>query len=246
MSNKYPHIATNGLNNFLVYAENTATLIGDENNCFSSGFKITLCEDGLTDITRKYLKNTYGKVESKEHAEFISKLCCTSGIETSDVWTSSNEHFTIDRDGLYFWDLKDSAEQYSGKLITIPLPPKEPESKEWPQVGDDVLFKCSETPKSHEDCNLDEHCIVDTWFNGDELVVVAIVTGFDGSLLPVVQNKRTKEVSAILKKLIKKPKTPEQELRDELIDDLSTMQRESNGYTAEMLLSKYNITKKPQ
>lgn len=251
MSNKYPYIATNGLNNFLVYAENTATLIGDENNCFSSGFKIALCEDGLTDITREYLANTYGKVESKEHAEFISKLAMSAGFGFPFNKVKSNGYFSVSGGNVYFWGSESEATSWNEKLITIPLPPKketkkEPENKDWPQVGDDALFECSENPKSHEDCNLDEHCIVDTWFNGDELVVVAIVTGFDGSLLPVVQNKRTKEVSAILKKLIKKPKTPEQELRDELINDLSTMQRESNGYTAEMLLSKYNITKKPQ
>ena len=125
---------------------------------------------------------------------------------------------------------------------------KEPESKEWPQVGDDALFECSESPKSHEDCNLDEHCIVDTWFNGDELVVVAIVTGFDGSLLPVVQNKRTKEVSTILKKLIKKQKTPEEELRDELWDDvcIDSITLSQANEIFETILAKYNITKKPQ
>lgn len=176
MGNKLPYIATNGLNNFLVYAENTATLIGDENNCFSSGFKIVVSEDTLKNITREYLTNTYGKVESKGHADFIVKLAKVNAIEVC------NNYY----EGLafcFFLDLKKEIilgffkEEYAKdggeKLITIPLPHK-----------DDM----------------------------------------------------------------QKPKTPEQELRDELIaamDDSGTAFTYAE-YMAKYLLSNYELTKKPQ
>ena len=107
---------------------------------------------------------------------------------------------------------------------------------------------------SHEDCNLDEHCIVDTWRSGDKLSVIAVVLKH-GENTPVVQNKRTQEVSSILTKLIKKPKTPEEELRDELTQVLSdsytnvteVVKCKSNfEHYARDLMNKYNITKKPQ
>jgi len=34
--------------------------------------------------------------------------------------------------------------------------------EEWPCVGDEVVYHSSTPPLRHDECNLDEHCIVDT------------------------------------------------------------------------------------
>lgn len=101
------------------------------------------CE--FKNITTDYLRNTYGKVESKEHAEFIVKLAELNGAEVVEPW-SWGKSFTFspdDANGLIlgFYD-EAEAKDDGEKLITLPLPPKEhkePESKEWPVVGDEVL-----------------------------------------------------------------------------------------------------------
>lgn len=104
---------------------------------------------------------------------------------------------------------------HGGEMWKPPLGNAIEKSKEWPQVGEVVIYETDDKPMSHEDCNLGEHCIVDTWKSGDELSVIAIVSKH-GKSMPVVQNKRTQEVSTILIELIKKPPTPEEELTQAL------------------------------
>lgn len=236
MSNKYPYIATNGLNNFLIYAENTATLIGDESNCFSSGFKIVVGEDTLKNITREYLENTYGKVESKEYAEFISKLAMSAGFGFPFNKVKSNGYFSVSGGNIYFWGSENVASSLNEKLITIPLPPKEPESKEWPQVGDDVTVRIDahqwDVKYGHEVDS--KKGVVRSVFKDGKVTVYAV--SVDGVCYCFVRG------------LLQKPKTPEQELRDELIaamDDSGTAFTYAE-YMAKYLLSNYELTKKPQ
>lgn len=199
---KYPYIATDGFNNFLVYAENTATLVGDEKNCFSNGFKITICESEVTDITREYLANTYGKVESKGHAEFIVKLAESAGIAIPFIQDGFNAYFNFFANSLYFWGDKFKAGSSCEKLITIPLPPKEPESKDWPQVGDDVLYD----GKSGRFKSI----------KGTVSKVIAKYS-FDGTDYITINHESEGIFAMVFGSWIKKPKTPEEELRDELI-----------------------------
>ena len=134
----------------------------------------------LENITREYLANTYGEVESKEHAELIIKLAKSAGFEVS-IYSESKSYFAFVDGALLFIDVP-IYDKHNRKLITIPLPPKEheedstkqlerklsaamstleqlgytyhggelwkppiaeaikePEPKEWPQVGDEVL-----------------------------------------------------------------------------------------------------------
>ena len=97
-------------------------------------------ESFFYDITREYLQNTWGVVESKEHAEFIMKLSpdfrARSGFaEGYPCW------FCFDEDELYFFDHAHQASSEGDKKIKIPLPPK---AKEWmPEVGCDA-FTCTD------------------------------------------------------------------------------------------------------
>tara|TARA_B100001063_G_C16779030_1_gene568971 strand:- start:25308 stop:25922 length:615 start_codon:yes stop_codon:yes gene_type:complete len=125
------------MNNLLFYAKDTATLIGDESNQFSHGFKLTLDESKCENNTHEYLSNTWGVVESKEHAEFIIELAELHGfkiIERGEVFTP---YFRI-AGGVMCLNLPSSVfSKCELKQITIPLPPK---SEEWPQVGDEVAW----------------------------------------------------------------------------------------------------------
>lgn len=176
-------------------------------------------EDNFKNITSEYLTSTWGVVESAEHAEFIRLLAINAGFEVG-LW-HSNYYFTIYNDVLWFEDDEREA-SFKCKQITIPMPPKsevEKESSEskFPQIGDEVVYN-GETYIVKLPKDKDGHIVVDR----------------NGSWCnPHVED-------------VEKPKTPEQELRDELIsamDDSNT----AFIYADEMakyLLSRYTITPK--
>ena len=102
-----------------------------------------------TNITAEYLANTYGKVESKEHADFIVKLAKVNNINFIDRWHDGLLFcFYIGGKGNLLLDFMESGYLDDEKPITIPLPPRYlmESQKEWPQVGDEVLTK--ETSKA--------------------------------------------------------------------------------------------------
>ena len=83
-----------------------------------------------TNITREYLANTYGKIESKGHAEFIVRLAENSGFTCLyGVISESFRSFYFDSKTLFFTSF-DINHSHHMSLITLPLPPKEPESKD--------------------------------------------------------------------------------------------------------------------
>ena len=235
----------------LAYNKNEAARISSEPIDLFGGFNFDT-SDAWENITADYLRNTCGKVENKEHADFIVKLAEGAGLGCGKFNELRDGYFCTDGNMLLFTISESTAKNKGEKLITLPLPPKEPEVKEWPQVGDIAIYSSHEKPMHHEDCNLDEHCIVDTWRNGDKLIVIATVT-IHGKRTPVVQNDRTQEVSSIRTKLIKKPPTPEEELRDELMDaTIKSMSDDSYDlthnayYLISGLMKKYDIKKKPE
>jgi len=87
------------------------------------------------DITHKYLSNTWGIVESKEHAEFIVELAEFHGFEFLKCGIVNKAFFQIG-DNSFALLKREPVHKGSCKQITIPLPPK---AKEWvPEVGDEV------------------------------------------------------------------------------------------------------------
>lgn len=69
--------------------------------------------------------------------------------------------------------------------------------------------------RNPEDCNLDDHCIIDTWSNTDEVKVICHATIY-GKIYPVVQNLKTQNVSTIARTLLRPIPTPEQKAVEEM------------------------------
>ncbi len=101
-------------------------------------------------FTNETLKNTWGVVESKEHAEFIAKLAELHGFEAC-YQEEYKGWFSFDEDELYFFDTERLASSLDAKQITIPLPPKDdkqdsneqkPNPTDLPKHFDCVCNKC--------------------------------------------------------------------------------------------------------
>jgi hypothetical protein len=238
-------------------------------------------EGNFKNITREYLANTYGKVESKEHAEFIVKLAHNHSIKCYSGYQSYSSHgfcFYIngyDELTLAFMHIercKDSGE----KQITIPLPPKvlaptatQEEEFEMAQIeknnGDNLMFAGESIKDSRvyaeqlrKEMGCDDSLLSDKCKEwpavGDEVEVslgIGIVKGVgivNGKKCVFVQLENTCETTTNFSK----PKTPKEELRDEITqtihDDVynGVYDKQSLVVFANALMKKYNITKKPQ
>lgn len=207
-------------------------------------------------ITREYLQNTYGEVVSPEHAEFIIELAKSAGFELN---TGTNEDypcwFAFD-DELYFFDSKAYASDNSRKQIKIPLPPKV-ESKKWnpdfydlPKHFDCVCNKCGGkccTGQCDKQESSDWPQIGDEVQTSDGVGIVELLPDTKGYYVVSVDGEyyqyQIDELS--------KPKTPEDELRDDIVW-LTIKHMENKSYPIENnayflfndLMGKYNITKK--
>lgn len=183
-------------------------------------------EDNFKNITREYLTNTWGVVESLEYVKFITRLAVIGGFYVHHESENANT-FSIRENSIGFYGLKkEQLNKDNLKQITIPMPPKseaekESSESEFPQVGDEVVYN-GETYIVKLPKDKDGHIVVDrngSWCN------------------PHVED-------------VEKPKTPEQELRDELIEYLNELGSSArycfggNELAADELLKTYNITKK--
>ena len=171
-----------------------------------------------TNITSEYLANTYGKIESKEHAEFIVELTKANNL---DVYVDDEEiernYFTFNQHGiLFFYECSGEAVSLDRKQVTIPMPPKE--ADEWAKVGDQVCW--SNGKRKGE---LKSICEGWAWIKDD-----------------------SGEFVYLMSKYIKKPKTPEEEFREWLQERIGY--GIASGFDCEAithdLLHHCNITKK--
>ena len=191
----------------------------DNYYCFVRGlWDQTSDEDGHendTNITREYLANTYGKVESKDHAEFVVELAEVNDFKVCseppvDGW------FCFSGSRLWFFSSESRAGDNNEKQITIPMPPKEVEVvDEWPKVGETVLTASK--------CKVK---VLATYNKKAWIVYVSDASFF-----------KTVNIASLLKL-----KTPEEELQEELIDVYE--QSLDGGHFVDNLLSKFTITKK--
>ena len=215
-------------------------------------------EDAFKNITREYLANTYGKVASKEHAEFIFELCRVNGIPAIySSKPSEAKSFEVNKGYISLHSIGiNELNVSSQKLITIPLPPKQiqtatsEEEFEMRQImknnGDNLILGC-------EDSKCEEWPQI-----GDEVIIFNQHNELRGELLAL-----TKEYAIISQHYgeqhlhlsgckFKKPKTPEEELRDDIVqtihDDVyhGAYEKQPLVVFADALMTKYNITKKPQ
>lgn len=188
-----------------------------------------------TNITSEYLSNTWGVVESKEHAEFIVELCKVNDIEVFNGFDIGITNFAIVKNEVIFTYGKPQVSEHD-KQITIPLPPK----ADINEAGHNLVFaasECKEWP-----------CVNDrvTWGNK---VCSGIIKAIDGNLA-WIKNEHGNYVTEYIDKL-QKPKTLEEALRDDIIElTLSHMENKSHPieanayYLFSELLTKYNITPK--
>ena len=218
-----------------------------------STFETDIEEDLCTNITPEYLQNTYGEVVSPEHAEFIIELAESAGFELFCAFSNGHDHFLISETELIFTygePVVDSAD----KQITIPLPPKA-DSKKWtpdfydlgepPRHFDCVCNKCggkcctgqcdkqelSEWPQVG-----DKVC----WSNG---CYKGVVKARHWNDLWVMES--CGEFSTLYIDDVSKPKTPEEELRDDIEYAIHHFEGDKVA-GRKWLMNKYDIKKKPQ
>lgn len=233
------------------------------------------CHHSDTNITAEYLANTYGEVKSKEHAEFIVKLAEGYGADNySVIFLDEAKSFVFDRVGdLKFY--KASPSELSSvshlKLITIPLPPECEETEGNNMVAAkyektdrertlELMHECyHEMSGDFYDFSqkfvgmvaLNERESVDEWPKvGDE-----VQTSDGAGSVKLLPDSKGYYVISIKDEYyqyqldeLSKPKTPEQELRDELIsamDDSNTAFQYAE-YLSKYLLDQYELIKKPQ
>jgi len=293
------------------YDKSIAVLVFNENKAKHNAVHLTGERKGkwvnyivngmVKNITHEYLSNTWGVVESKEHAEFIVELAesakCT-GLEIAKHKIASGQtfkgvcfNFYTDNGVLWFsFHHESQAKNRGEKQITIPIPPKtelpeagynlvfapeqdlkaarnkanelrknsgcsdellskvvddaksklvgvikDPvaERKEWPCVGDDVLI-CDKV-------NLLEQ----SRFNGKKCRVIGVCVNGDDKVITVT-HESCGLAAFNFGDWIKKPKTPEEALRDELWNIIcrDSVTGGDAGEILESLLTKYNITPK--
>ena len=223
-----------------------------------------------SNVANQYLANTYGEVLSPEHAEFIVELGRNAKATISTSWlrgkyfkfyTSSSGELHLDFYG------EELANDSNERLITIPLPPKQiqtatPEEEfEMEQImknaGDNLVLgcedsKCDEWPKIGDEVLVYPNSRRNMEIRDKVVKVIGKCTHSDGGTILTVEHSSLGVFAVAEGSWIKKPKTPEEELRDEieLIIKESLDEDYSPSANAEHIrseiLSRYNITKKPQ
>lgn len=184
-------------------------------------------ESEFENITADYLRNTYGKVEGKEHAEFIVKLAEGAGFKVRLNYEGGKSYFNFyDESIVDFWNDEVTSSANGEKLITLPIPPKE--SEEWPVVGSEVLT-----------------------LSDSKAIVLAIDK--DEAWVKYNDESNRYGYASVRTATLKKPPTPEEDLRDELIDMTIKSMSDDNYdlphnayYLVSAIMNKYNIKKKPE
>jgi hypothetical protein len=243
---KYPYIGriTKSGSIILFYGKGTGVTL-DSKTCVTTDgeHNDNIDERYFKNITREYLANTYGKVESKEHAEFIVELAENAGFTVSRIVAidSVNSFMFYDASNcsLHRVNQDELSNEEGRKQITIPMPPKcdEPlnngdnllfggddKCKEWPCVGDEVLAPFDRVNVKATVCwqRVNDSGIHVSLLFDDDYEAFWCVTGD-----------------------LQKPKT----LEEELCEDIEYAIHHFEGDKVagrKWLMNKYNITKKPQ
>lgn len=223
---RYPYIGKGSRSGavFLFLSEGDGLVLEQGFSSFT-GRKNNIVETLCRNITAEHLANTYGEVKSKEHAHFIVELGEGAGYELVGSISPNNAGvFVFDGENKTLFFMLGGGSLRGGsvlKQITIPLPPKCESVDEWPKVNDDVFYKGQKWTFVAK-----HNDMAMLFWTGDEYCTAKISE-------------------------LQKPKTPEQELCDEISDlafnqfnDDSYDLTHNSYYLAEQLISKYNITKK--
>jgi len=148
---KYPCITRNDNDiEMILFNEDTAVILngihkGQPHDVFPR------FRSRYTNITHEYLSNTWGVVESKEHAKFIIELAELHGF---GVWNSHKIDCGESIEMFFFCPVDNALQLYHNdisssmikgeKQITIPLPPK----AELPEAGHNLVFAAEQDLKA--------------------------------------------------------------------------------------------------
>lgn len=218
----------------LAFNKNECQCINSEQMSSYCGFDFDV-SDRWKNITTEYLSNTWGVVESKEHAEFIKLLAGLHGFtewKLNDIEDAVSFRF---KDGELCFFSRPIKRKNGLKQITIPLPPKEclmefegrggdaSKGDEWPKVGDEVLA-----------FDIDIH-------DGRKGVFI----GKNKHGAPIVELESGSVILLGFEGKMQKPKTPEQKLFESFWKEVGLFMNQSN-LNKEIFESAFinNITKK--
>lgn len=222
----------------LAYDKHQSTCISDDRFDFYCGFNFDT-SDAWENITREYLTNTYGKVESREHAEFIAELAEGCGFTLNARCNEGNFFYVATKK--YGFDSKDFCMDGDAKQITIPLPPNNTntpqEDFEMTQIaknnGDNLLFggedrcnherlltQCSENAEATRKALWPDYMDKQKeWPTVGDVVLInnlkCKVIGIDNGAYWIKRNK-TGTYDIAKRSQLKKPPTPEEELANKL------------------------------
>lgn len=227
---KYPYIGkgTESGSLALIYGKDSAIVMDSKTWAAKDSEDTEVDESYFKNITAEYLANTYGEVKSKEHAEFIVKLAKVNNFRLCNPEKTDKKWFCFDDNELYFFDDVEDASDLDEKQVTIPLPPECESADEWPVIGDRVQTSIGEGE-------------IKLMPDGRGLYIACV----DG------------DYYAFSIEQLSKPKTPEQELRDDLMEFIDGKNQSwiKNGrghidsttvfeFISDALINEYNITKK--
>lgn len=203
----------------------------------NGNFETSIDESYIANITREYLANTWGVVESKEHAEFIVDLAELHGFELIKMGIGGCNFFNF---GSTSFALLSGEPAFKGdcKQITIPLPPK----AEINEAGHNLVFaasECKEWP-----CINDTVQPIDDKYNHGTCEVVKVKTNDSGVKMALVYSLEDSYPFWSPISELQKPKTPEEALRDDIVQLIDDADGLSSHVLALALLQKYNITPK--
>ena len=273
MMKTYPYIGqlqtTNTETNVLYYKQDFCIHMDDKEQKTTNRYN----EGAFKNITHEYLQNTYGEVVSPEHAEFIIELAELHGFEVADDDYEKQvviEKYCKGGELVYFYTwknsrgkafiafskCKDAACNDGEKQITIPLPPKA-DSKKWTPD----FYELGDLPK-HFDCVCNKcggKCCTGQCGNKESSEWPQIGSKAQTSdgvgiveLLPDTKGYYVVSVGGEYYQYqideLSKPKTPEEELRDDILDcDNFAITESKANQLANWLTNKgYEIKKKPQ
>jgi len=226
---KYPYIGKSRVSNttILFTSRSKGVCLNVDNAQYHNSWD----ESVFKNITREYLASAKVKIESEEHSHLIQELAFKHGYVWIDGLSKNIElssgYIVFDKESMTIIHTVNAS--YSAyKKITLPLPPKGRESKEWPVVGDEVLTASEQKGQ-----------------------VIAIDSG--EAWIKYENTSIGKGYASVSVATLSKPKTPEEELRDELKEIIDAAMSSPFGFLddtdkklVDYMLDNYNITKKPQ
>lgn len=237
----YPYIGedkSNG-NITLFTGENEGLVI--KNKIYALGYYHSNWNElSFENTTADHLDNTYGLLEGKKHTDFVIKLATNHGYKVdSECDNPEVFEFNGNKIQLYKKKLIGFVIKPETKRITIPLPPE----CDGVEINNDNEFEFVDCAFKGIKINTKSECPK----VGDDVVLMSgkgkVVALPDNHGNYVIVTDKGFYLLAN-KNEIKKPKTPEQIMQENLINIYESSL--DGGHFVDNLLSEYTLIKKPQ